>query len=149
MCLSRILNVIPFLIMGHKAFPQVYSVLGVTPVYEWMGEGSVSSHIFLLITLPQLHPQGVICSGKCEGSAPSCGQSRNAATTRIVFFSPIALAFILQRRSGNFTCRYTIYEASYNLHRLKIAETDNKFTCREDLSLRVRGSRIEISQGVS
>lgn len=53
MCLSRILNVILFLIMGHKVFPQVCSVLGVTPVYERMGEGrvgwpflSLSSHIF-------------------------------------------------------------------------------------------------------
>lgn len=52
------MHAIPSLIMGQKAFPQVYRVLGITPVHGGVWEGRIEgpllpliSHIYLLLCL--------------------------------------------------------------------------------------------------
>lgn len=130
MCLSGMLNVIPFLIMGHKAFPQVYSVLGITPVYEWMGEGRVgwpflplSSHISYLLPCRSYTLRESYALENIRGQLHHVARAGMQLKLGLFFSaqSP-SLHLTEKRRSGNFTCRYTIYEVSYNLHRLKIAE---------------------------
>lgn len=64
MNLPGVLHAILLLIMGQKAFPQVSSVLGVTPVYGYMVRigcsfPALSSHIYFLTYYPDLViPQG-------------------------------------------------------------------------------------------